>query len=104
MHENPSLSRCLPFVTRSVELARKEHIKKLMFDLSGVTREDTQAEQFQKVQQIGSTGLDRSYRVAFLVAPASTDNEFIAMTFIDAGYNVQFFTSRDAAQSWLNDG
>ncbi len=104
MHENPSADRCMPLVTRTVDLARENRLKRLMFDLSGVTREDTQAEQFQEVQQMASTGLDRTYRVAILVAPASTEHEFMAMAFLDAGYNVQFFTSRDIAQSWLTDG
>lgn len=104
MHENPRMDRCVPLVTRTVDLAKEHHLKRLLFDLSRVTREDTQAEQFQKVRKMGETGLDRTYRVAFLISPGSTDNDFIAMAFVDAGYNVQYFTCRDLAQAWLIDG
>ncbi len=101
MRENARPDRCSLAYSRAVSVAREHHIKRLLFDLSSIGRDDTQAEQFKAVQQINQTGLDKSYRVAGLIASGSTDHDFLCMAMQDAGYNVQFFANRGNAEEWL---
>ncbi len=101
MRENARADRCSLAYKHAISVAKDHHIKRLLFDLTTICREDTQAEQFKAVQEIDQTGLDRSFKVAKLIPAGSTEHEFMCMAMQGAGYNVQFFANRENAEEWL---
>lgn len=94
---------CLTAFKQAVELSKHSDLTRFLFDVTQVSRTDTRAEQFKIVQKMADIGMLKSYRVAIVVHPLSTDHDFIAMAFEDQGFNFRYFRSIANARAWLTE-
>lgn len=94
---------CLIAAKRALDLAKPANLTRFLFDVTHVSRTDSRAEQFKVVQKMADIGMLKSYQVAVVVHPLSTDHDFMAMAFEDQGFDFKYFRSIANARNWLSE-
>jgi hypothetical protein len=86
------------------ELAEQHGRKRFLFDLRQARNVESTVQNYQYAYaDMPRFELDRLSRAAIIRDPEDHSHDFVELVSRNAGYNVRFFTSEEAAIAWLEE-